>query len=159
MEFGHRTQHDEQCHHRYTHQDESRGAIDTLFPFVDILDGSGTTYTSFGSEPFTPNNELRYNTFQAQDNCTVFAWSHSLTFGGAVESTTPRTSSSRAKESHMSTTRSPISTRTRTAICKPEPNGVAGFASPIPGPLHEHSRPGQADPAARRLLHQRIRTG
>jgi hypothetical protein len=69
----------------YTHQDESRGAIDKLFPFVDILDGSGVTYTSFGSEPFTPNNELRYNTFQAQDSFTKFGNKHSLTFGAAIE--------------------------------------------------------------------------
>ncbi|OLC45061.1 MAG: hypothetical protein AUH43_17105 [Acidobacteria bacterium 13_1_40CM_65_14] len=69
----------------YTHQDESRGALDKLFPFVDVLDGSGVAYTSFGSEPFTPNNELRYNTFQAQDSFTKFGRNHSLTFGGAVE--------------------------------------------------------------------------
>jgi hypothetical protein len=69
----------------YTHQDESRGQLDKLFPFVDILDGAGVAYTSFGSEPFTPNNELRYNTFQAQDSFTKFSASHSLTFGGAVE--------------------------------------------------------------------------
>jgi hypothetical protein len=69
----------------YTHQDESRGALNKLFPFVDILDGSGVTYTSFGSEPFTPNNELRYNTFQAQDSFTKFGKNHSLTFGGAIE--------------------------------------------------------------------------
>ena len=54
----------------YTTNDESRGDIGTLFPFVDILDGAGVAYTSFGSEPFTPNNELRYNTFQLQDNFT-----------------------------------------------------------------------------------------
>lgn len=69
----------------YTKQDESRGDIGKLFPFVDILDGSGTTYTSFGSEPFTPNNELRYNTFQLQDSFTKFGRQHSLTFGGAIE--------------------------------------------------------------------------
>ena len=69
----------------YSTQDESRGAIGTLFPFVDILDGSSTTYTSFGSEPFTPNNELRYNTFQFQDSFTVYSRSHSLTFGVSVE--------------------------------------------------------------------------
>jgi hypothetical protein len=69
----------------YTHQDESRGQLDKLFPFVDILDGSGVAYTSFGSEPFTPNNELRYNTFQAQDSFTKFGKSHSLTFGASVE--------------------------------------------------------------------------
>ena len=69
----------------YTHQDESRGDIGKLFPFVDILDGSGTGYTAFGSEPFTPNNELRYNTFQVQDNFTKFSKNHSFTFGASVE--------------------------------------------------------------------------
>jgi hypothetical protein len=67
----------------YTKQDESRGSID-LFPFVDIWEG-GQAYTSFGSEPFTPNNELRYNTFQLQDNFTRFGNRHSLTFGGSLE--------------------------------------------------------------------------
>jgi hypothetical protein len=69
----------------YTKQDESRGALGELFPFVDILDGAGTAYTSFGSEPFTPNNELRYNTFQLQDSFTKATKKHTLTFGGAVE--------------------------------------------------------------------------
>ena len=41
----------------YSYSDESRGAINQLFPFVDILQTS-SVYTSFGSEPFTPNNEL-----------------------------------------------------------------------------------------------------
>ena len=42
-------------------------------------------YTAFGSEPFTPFNLLRYNTFQAQDSVTKFAKNHSITFGGSVE--------------------------------------------------------------------------
>jgi hypothetical protein len=67
----------------YTKQDESRGSIG-LFPFVDIWEG-GQSYTSFGSEPFTPNNELRYNTFQIQDNFTKFGNKHSLTFGASLE--------------------------------------------------------------------------
>ncbi len=73
----------------YTKQDESRGDVGKLFPFVDILDGSGPTstsvYTSVGTEPYSPNNELRYNTFQLQDSFTRFGKKHSLTFGGAVE--------------------------------------------------------------------------
>jgi hypothetical protein len=69
----------------YTHQDESRGDIGKLFPFIDILDGAGNAYTSIGSEPFTPNNELRYNTFQLQDSFTKFGKKHSLTFGGSFE--------------------------------------------------------------------------
>jgi hypothetical protein len=68
----------------YTKQNESRGQLDKLFPFVDILD-SGNTYTSFGSEPFTPANLLFYNTFQAQDSFTKVGKNHTLTFGGAVE--------------------------------------------------------------------------
>ncbi len=40
---------------------------------------------AFGSEPFTPNNELRYNTFQAQDNFTKFFRSHTVTAGATFE--------------------------------------------------------------------------
>lgn len=68
----------------YTHQDESRGYVGTFFPFVDILK-DGATYTSFGFEPFTPNNELRYNTFQLQDNFTRFGGKHTQTFGASYE--------------------------------------------------------------------------
>ena len=68
----------------YTHQDESRGYVGEFFPFVDILK-DGATYTSFGFEPFTPNNELRYNTFQLQDNFTRFGTKHSQTFGLSYE--------------------------------------------------------------------------
>ncbi len=68
----------------YTYQDESRDSRGTFFPFVDILE-SGTTYTSFGFEPFTPNNELRYKTFQLQDNFTLYKGEHTLTFGLSAE--------------------------------------------------------------------------
>ena len=69
----------------YTTNDESRSPLSSLFPFVDILDGAGVAYTSFGSEPFTPHNELRYKTFQAQNNFTKFGAKHTLTFGLALE--------------------------------------------------------------------------
>jgi hypothetical protein len=68
----------------YTTQDESRASRGTLFPFVDILEG-GSVYTSFGFEPFTPNNELRYNTFQVQNNLTWFMGKHTLAMGATVE--------------------------------------------------------------------------
>ncbi len=64
----------------YTYQDESRLVGDKLFPFVDIFE-AGVSYTSFGFEPFSVNNELRYKTFQFQDNFTRFGNRHSLTFG------------------------------------------------------------------------------
>jgi hypothetical protein len=68
----------------WTSQDESRGYYSTLFPFVDILK-EDRVYTSFGFEPFTPNNELRYKTFQIQNNFQEFAKNHALTFGVALE--------------------------------------------------------------------------
>ena len=68
----------------YTTNDESRG-VAQVFPFIDILDGAGTTYTSLGGDPFTPNNELRYHTFQAQDSFTKFSRDHSITFGVSLE--------------------------------------------------------------------------
>jgi hypothetical protein len=69
----------------YTKNDESRGDPGKLFPFVDILAADGTAYTSFGTEPFTPNNELRYKTYQIKDDITRFSSRHSLTVGGTLQ--------------------------------------------------------------------------
>lgn len=68
----------------YTYNDESRDSRGTFFPFVDILNQS-SVYTSFGFEPFTPNNELRYSSFQVQDNFMLYLGKHSLTFGASFE--------------------------------------------------------------------------
>jgi hypothetical protein len=64
----------------YTTQDESRATRGTLFPLVDIFEG-GTSYLTFGGEPFTFPNGLKYHTFQVQDNFTKFMSAHTLTFG------------------------------------------------------------------------------
>jgi hypothetical protein len=68
----------------YSHHDESRGYRGTMFPFVDILSGS-SVYTSFGFEPFTPNNELRYGSTQVQNNFSIYGNKHELTFGVSAE--------------------------------------------------------------------------
>jgi hypothetical protein len=68
----------------YTYQDESRKSRGSVFPLVDIFEG-GTAYTTFGFEPFTFQNELRYSTLQFQDNFTRFTTRHSLTFGAYAE--------------------------------------------------------------------------
>jgi hypothetical protein len=64
----------------YTYNDESRESRGTMFPLVEILDNT-TNYTTFGFEPFTPNNELRYKTYQLQNNLTWYLTNHYLTFG------------------------------------------------------------------------------
>jgi hypothetical protein len=68
----------------YTTQDESRATRGTMFPFVDIFEG-GTNYLSFGGEPFTFPNGLKYQTFQIQDNVSKFMNRHTLTFGAYAE--------------------------------------------------------------------------
>ena len=69
----------------FTYQDESRDTRGgEVFPFVEIYEG-GQSYTAFGYEPFTLNNELRYKTLQFQNNLTRFGTKHSQTFGAYVE--------------------------------------------------------------------------
>jgi len=68
----------------YRHHDESRKNPAKLFPMVDILK-DGVTYTTFGTEPFSPFNGLTYGTFQFQDNLSLFLKGHSLLAGFNLE--------------------------------------------------------------------------
>jgi hypothetical protein len=69
----------------YNTSDESRKNIKPpWFPEVEILQG-GVPYTTFGFEPFTPQNQLRYHSYQLQDNFSIYLPQHSLTFGVSVE--------------------------------------------------------------------------
>lgn len=79
----------------YTLQDESRPNTTKLFPLVDIHDGTAgtgitglsanTAYTSFGYEPFTPLNTLKYKSFQLQDNLSFYRGSHTFQVGLSFE--------------------------------------------------------------------------
>lgn len=68
----------------YTYQNEDRGSRGDFFPLVEIQN-SGTTYITFGFEPFTPKNQLNYKTFQIQDNLTIFKGNNTITAGFNVE--------------------------------------------------------------------------
>jgi len=69
----------------YNSSDESRNNNSPpWFPLVDILE-AGRTYTSFGFEPFTPDNQLRYHSYQLQDNYTFYLPKHSVTLGVSLE--------------------------------------------------------------------------
>ncbi|MEZ4772226.1 MAG: carboxypeptidase regulatory-like domain-containing protein [Bacteroidia bacterium] len=75
----------------YTYQDEDRGDFDgdktdtrPTFPLVEIQN-NGSTYISFGNEPFTPYNQLSYSTFQISDNLTYYANAHKITAGFNIE--------------------------------------------------------------------------
>lgn len=51
------------------------------FPFVDILNGNGQIYTSFGYEPFTYNNLLNTDVYQLSDIFKLYKGAHEITFG------------------------------------------------------------------------------
>lgn len=69
----------------YTQNKTTRTTPSTLFPFVDIFDGAGNNYISFGREPFSNNNDVTNNIFNITNNFNYFLGKHTFTFGGTYE--------------------------------------------------------------------------
>lgn len=64
----------------FTANRDYRSSGGGVFPLVDILE-DGRNYTTFGYEPFTPNNILNTDTWQFQNNFTAFLNKHVVTAG------------------------------------------------------------------------------
>jgi len=72
----------------YTANRDYRGIKGKSFPTVDIQNGTGQSYLTFGVDPFTPNNVLNTDTWQFSDNLTVYKGKHTISMGLAYESFT-----------------------------------------------------------------------
>jgi Carboxypeptidase regulatory-like domain len=55
------------------------------FPLVDILGPNGNNLTSFGPDPFTPNNKLDQDVYQLNDFVSIYLKNHTVTLGTANE--------------------------------------------------------------------------
>lgn len=69
---------------RDTRQQGGGGAV-AQFPTVDILGPNGQNLTSFGPDPFTPNNRLDQDVIQINDKFDAFLGDHTVTVGTANE--------------------------------------------------------------------------
>lgn len=66
----------------YTQLRDYRNALSSKdFPLVDILDGNGNPYTSFGYEQYTYGNKLNTDIYQVNDILSYFAGAHEIVFG------------------------------------------------------------------------------
>jgi hypothetical protein len=69
----------------YTTFRDKRNPFSTPFPVINI-DKNGVRYIVAGHEPFSINNRLNQDAFQATDNFNIFLKNHSITAGASFES-------------------------------------------------------------------------
>ncbi len=71
----------------FSQLDEVRGSNSEKFPFIDILDGTGTftPLMSAGYELFTWNNGVHNQVFTIKDDVTYYAGTHKVTAGLSYE--------------------------------------------------------------------------
>ncbi len=66
----------------YTALRDFRNALSSKeFPMVDILDGNGKPFTSFGYELYTYGNKLNTDVYQLNDNLSIYAGKHEISIG------------------------------------------------------------------------------
>jgi hypothetical protein len=65
---------------------ENAGGLSVpAIPLVDILGPNGQNMTTFGPDPFTPNNKLNQDVIQLNNNFSMYLKNHTITLGTANE--------------------------------------------------------------------------
>ncbi len=54
-------------------------------PMVDIFNNNGQNYMSFGTDPFSNNNQVKNDIFTITNNFKLYKGKHTLTFGGTYD--------------------------------------------------------------------------
>ncbi len=155
----------------YTSNDENRNNVaPPWFPEVEILQG-GTNYTTFGFEPFTPDNQLIYHSFQVQDNYNIYLPKHTLTFGFSAEQYHSKNVFFPGAQSVYVYDSLAQFYRDAERLYRPvrrvhgwqrplhSHRAVDGAPAPLPVPVREHPRADGAGPAAGRAVRRRVRAG
>ncbi len=69
----------------FTYVSATRSTPSKLFPFVDIFNGAGSNYMSFGVDPFTNNNDVKNRIFNITNNFKYYAGKNTITIGASYE--------------------------------------------------------------------------
>ncbi|MBK0381603.1 TonB-dependent receptor [Pedobacter sp. SD-b] len=69
----------------YTKIGTSRDVNSSFFPTVDVFDGAGGNLLTFGTDPFTANNNVKNNIISFTDNLTYYKGIHTFTGGLTYE--------------------------------------------------------------------------
>ena len=144
----------------YSSSDESRPQSDVLFPFVDILPGrhrlhlvrQRAVHAEQRAALQLVRGQERLHQVQHQARADVRRPHRALPLRQRVLQLL------QAGRLGLQQPRRLLHRRARRAG-QPEPHRVAGDVAQVPGALHEHPRPRQAEPAADRALRRRLRAG
>jgi outer membrane receptor protein involved in Fe transport len=68
-----------------TKMEDTRTSPSSIFPFIDIWDGSSQAYMSAGYELFTYNNNVLNDVYAITDNFTYYLGKHTITGGASFE--------------------------------------------------------------------------
>jgi hypothetical protein len=66
-------------------REQAGGGLPPSFPTVDIVGPNGSTLTTFGPDPFAPNNRLNQDILQINNNLNLFLKNHTVSVGTANE--------------------------------------------------------------------------